>query len=122
MAQTPASSKTDKSLAELVSELWALVVAYAKQETVDPLKNLARFAKYGLAGSMLVGIGFLLLALAGLRALQLETSPHWTGSWSWLPYVLTVLGASVAAVALAWRITADKRKADRQRRRAQKGA
>ena len=121
VATTPTRHGDDKSLAVVISELWQLVVSYFKQETLDPLKNLGRFAKYGLVGSFLLGLGFLLLALAGLRALELETVPHWTGSWSWLPYVCTMVGAAVAAVLLGWRIKADKRKVERQRRRTQKG-
>lgn len=122
MATTRGQRKDDKSVAAIVSELWDLIVSYFKQETLDPLKSLGRFAKYGLAGSFLLGIGFFLLALAGLRALQLETAPHWTGSWSWLPYVLTMVGSIAMALLLGWRINADKRKVERQRRRAQNGA
>jgi hypothetical protein len=109
-------NKSDKSLATLVSELRELVVSYAKQETVDPLKSLGRFAKYGLIGSLLLGVGFLLLALAGLRALQEETLPHLSGNWSWVPYLVTVGAALVVAVVLAFRVTADRRRAQRQRR------
>jgi hypothetical protein len=115
-------TKNDKSLATLVSELWELVVSYAKQETLDPLKSLGRFAKYGFVGSLLLGIGFLLLAMAGLRALQEETLPHWSGNWSWVPYLLTMAGAVLVAILLGFRITSDKRRADRRRRSAGKGA
>lgn len=111
------TSESDKSLPALVSELWDLVVAYAKQETVDPLKRLGRFAKYGLAGSLLLGAGFVLLALAGLRALQGETGSHWTGNWSWAPYLITTAGAILVAIVLGLRITADRRQASRRRRR-----
>ena len=100
-----------------------MVVAYAKQETVDPLKRLGRFAKFGLAGSVLLAVGFLLLAVAGLRALEEETVPHWQGNWSWVPYLLTTAGAVAVAGLLATRITADRRRADRHRRAAvRKGA
>ena len=121
VATTPTRREEEKSLAAIISELWQLVASYFKQETLDPLKSLRRFATYGLAGSFLLGVGFLLLALAGLRALELETVPHWTGSWSWLPYLVTMVGSVAVAVLLGWRITADKRKAERQRRRARKG-
>jgi hypothetical protein len=117
---TPTSK--EKSLATQVSELWQLVVAYFKQETLDPLKSLGRFAKYGLAGSLLLGIGFLLLAMAGLRALQEETLPHWSGNWSWVPYLLTMAGAVAVAVLLGLRITSDRRRAGRRRDSAGKGA
>ena len=113
---------TDKSLPTLIAELRVLVVEYAKQETVEPLKSLGRFAKFGFVGSFFLGVGFLLLSLAGLRALQEETVPHWTGNWSWVPYLITVAGALLVAGLLAMRIGADKRQADRRRRATQKGA
>jgi hypothetical protein len=107
------SNTTDKSLPTLVSELWDMVVAYAKQETVDPLRTLLGFIKYGLIGSVLLALGFVLLALGGLRALQEETSPHWTGNWSWVPYTLTLVVSAVVAGVLGLRINADRRRAKR---------
>jgi hypothetical protein len=107
---------TDKSLATLLSELRELVLSYAKQETLDPLKRLGRFAKFGVIGSVLLAIGFVLLAMAGLRALQEETVPHWQGSWSWVPYLITLAGSVVVAGLLGRRLTSDRRRAERRRR------
>jgi hypothetical protein len=77
-----------KSLPQVASELWELAVAYAKQETIDPLRGLGRFLKYGVSGVIALGLGMVLLVLAGLRALQTETDATFTGSLSWLPYVI----------------------------------
>jgi hypothetical protein len=107
------ANASDKSLPTLVSELWDMVVAYAKQETVDPLKSLKTFIQWGLLGSVLLAVGFGLLALGGLRALQAETRPHWTGNWSWVPYALTLAVSIVVAGLLGWRINADRRRAKR---------
>ena len=87
----------DKSLPTQVAELWDLVRAYAKQETVVPLKGLGRYVAFGLAGSVLLGLGVILLALAGLRALQTETGTTFDGNWSFVPYlaVLVACGAIV---------------------------
>jgi hypothetical protein len=86
----------------MVSELVELVRTYAKQETVGPLKGLARSVALGVAGSIVLSIGLVLLALAGLRALQTETGTTFDGSWSWAPYLLTLLGVAVIiALALA---------------------
>ncbi len=89
-----------KPIGEVVSELVDLTKAYAKQETVDPLKGLGRYLAYGLAGSLLLGIGVILLVLAGLRALQTETGTTFTGNWSWAPYVI-VLVVVLAVIGLA---------------------
>lgn len=93
-----------KSLPTLVQELWDLVVAYARQETVEPLKGLGRFVAFGIGGSLVLGLGVVLLLLAGLRALQEEAASTFDGDWSWAPYGITlfgtvvVIGLAVAAV------------------------
>ena len=100
----------EKSLPTLASELWDLVRAYAKQETVEPLKGLGRFIAFGLAGSALLGIGLVLLAVAGLRALQTETGSTFDGNWSWAPYLI-VLAVCAALLALVASKMGSKRKA-----------
>lgn len=103
----------DKSLPTLASELWAMVVTYVKQETVVPIKGLGRFIAIGLAGSVTLGVGLLLLSLSLLRALQTETSAF-DGNWSWAPYGITLIASGVVAGLALRTIT-------RQKRRARKG-
>lgn len=81
-----------------------LIKAYAKQETVGPLKNLGRYLGFGIAGALLMGLGLFFLAMAGLRALQSETGPHLTGGWSWLPYLVVAIGGLLVAALFALRI------------------
>jgi len=100
----PRSSGTDKSVTVAVRELVALVLAYARQETVAPIKSLGRFVAFGLAGAMALGIGGVLIALAALRAVQAETGPHLRGDLSWVPYVAGILVAGVGAAWAASRI------------------
>ena len=105
MASTDDSSK---SIPQVATELWQLSTAYAKQETIEPLKGLGRFLGLGLAGALLLGIGVTLLLLGGLRALQTETDTTFTGNLSWIPYLI-VLAAGLVALGLAvWRITKRK--------------
>lgn len=85
-------------------ELVDLVVGYAKQETLGPLRGVGRFVAFGLAGSSLLAVGLSLMLLAGLRALQTETGGTFAGSRNWLPYVATAGGAVVVAAAAAWRV------------------
>lgn len=82
---------SEKSLPTLASELWDLVRAYAKQETVQPLKGILRFVGFGLLGGVFLSIGLVLLALGGLRALQTQTGSTFHGNWSWAPYGIVVL-------------------------------
>ena len=94
----PEQRRSDRSLPTLVSELWELVKAYVKQETVGPLRGIGRTIAFGVVGSLAVALGLVLLALALLRVLQTETGSTFTGNWSWAPYLLTLVGVAVAIV------------------------
>ncbi|MCX7621206.1 MAG: hypothetical protein N2037_10235 [Acidimicrobiales bacterium] len=78
--------RNDKSVTEVVDELWQLTRDYARQETLDPLKNLGSYLKFGLSGALFVAIGVLFVALAILRGLQ-QVALLSTGWWWWVPYV-----------------------------------
>jgi hypothetical protein len=99
---------SSKSLPGSVQELWLMLRDYARQETVEPLKGLARFVAFGVAGSLLVGVGVTLLVLAALRALQTETGSTFDGNWSFVPYLI-VLVAAGAVAGLAVRAISSKR-------------
>ena len=92
-----------------ITELKDLVAGYAKQQTVDPLKTLGRYLGYGFAGSMVMGLGFFLLLLALLRALQQFTvfndpSQINGGTFSWAPYFITSAAGTVLVVIFLWRL------------------
>jgi hypothetical protein len=89
------------SFPELVLELKDLCIAYLRQETVVPLKQLGRYLAFGIVGSLLMGIGVLLLALGLLRLLQEETGTTFTGDWSWVPYII-VFAALIVGAAIVW--------------------
>ena len=97
----PVRRPENASLATLATELWDLVRAYAKQETIEPIKGLGRFVAFGVAGSLLRGIGSVLLALALLRALQTETWSLFAGTWSFVPYLLTLVACAIVIATAA---------------------
>jgi hypothetical protein len=83
-----------------------LTVDYLKQEALEPLKGLGRFLMWGVAGSLAIAVGILLLLVGALRLLQTETGTALTGNWSWVPYFgVGLIGLGVVGMA-AWRITA----------------
>ena len=85
-------------------ELVDLVIAYTKQETVDPLKRLGKTVAFGIAGAMLVGMGGVFLAMSALRALETETDFFERHNLTWAPYlimtVLLIVGALLSWVGL----------------------
>lgn len=104
----PTVGEAPKSIQQIATELWELATSYAKQETIDPLKGLGRFLGYGVGGAIALGIGVLMLLLAGLRALQTETGSTFTGNWSWAPYLIAVAVGSVLIALALWRISQRK--------------
>ncbi|HET9443222.1 MAG TPA: hypothetical protein VFO65_07850 [Acidimicrobiales bacterium] len=110
MSLTP--DKQQKSLPTLAVELKALVVTYAREQTIEPIKGLARFVAWGLAGSTVLALGLVLLVLALLRVLQTELDTVFDGNWSFAPYAITLV-VCVAVLGLAAKaITAPKRRGD----------
>jgi hypothetical protein len=84
------------SVRDVGGELVDLVIAYAKQETIGPLRSLWRFVVFGALGALSMAIGGFLLSLALVRALQSELSGPLGGNLSWVPY----LGGIVVALAI----------------------
>ena len=76
----------DTSPKDTIDELKAMVTDYAKQQTVEPLKRLGDWVKFGLAGALFLAMGGFLLGLGVLRLFQ---TMDWTdNNWSFLPYLI----------------------------------
>ncbi len=89
----------DQGLGTHFNELLALVIAYAKQETVNPIKNLGRYIAWGVAGAILFATGGAMLTLTAVRVVQSETGRHLHGNLTWVPYLGGVI---VAGMWTAW--------------------
>ena len=90
------------SIPDTIRDLWDLLVAYTKQETIDPLRNMGRFIAYGVGGMLILTVGCILLSLSALRALQTQTGDVFAGFWSWVPYlVITIVLAGLVGVAIS---------------------
>jgi uncharacterized membrane protein YidH (DUF202 family) len=109
-----ADRSDDKSLPTQIGELWRLVLAYFRQETVEPVRNLGRFVLLGVAGSLVLGLGVGLLLLATLRFFQTETGTTFHGHLSWVPYVIMLIVSLVLAGAAVagWSMTRPSGKED----------
>lgn len=112
--QRPQISGPQPPLPAMLNELWETILTYAKQQTVDPLRQLGRYIGFGVAGALLIALGLVFLALGGLRALQVELGGrrghvvvghgHLSGNLAWIPYGAAGLFCAVVAVVLATRI------------------
>jgi hypothetical protein len=91
------------SLRRDLEELRDLTVKYVKEETVDPIQDLGRYAAYGALGSVFVGLGSLLFLVGLLRILQTETAVF-HGNWSWVPYLIVVVAGVLIVGVVVWRV------------------
>ena len=87
-----------------------MLVDYAKQETLEPLKHLGKYLGFGIAGAILVFAGVFFTGLATLRLMQsLDTFEG--GSWmSTLPYLIAIGVLLVALLFIALSLSRARRK------------
>lgn len=77
---------------EGAQEIQGMLVEYAKQETVEPLKALGKYLGLGIAGAIFVFIGTFFMGLGVLRLVQSETGETFDGGnfASTLPYLIAI--------------------------------
>ena len=80
----------DASVGEVIDYL----KAYAKQETLGPLKGAGNWLGYGFAAAAALGLGLVLMLLGLLRLVQSEWDRSATGNLSWLAYLIVLVVAS----------------------------
>ena len=91
------------SLQRDFDEIRSIAVRYIKDETLQPVKDLGRFAAFGALGSLFVGFGTVLILLGALRYLQWQFRVL-DGSLSWIPYLVVVILAAGVIALTGWRI------------------
>lgn len=79
-------------------EIFDLVVAYARQETVEPLRGVGRWILWGIASMVLVSLGIVLFALGILRAVQDLAGHGLDGTWSFVPYLIGAAFSSIVVI------------------------
>lgn len=92
--------RNDASLGEVID----FVKAYAKQETLGPLKGAGSWLAFGAAAAFAMGLGLMLMLLGVLRLVQTEWERSSTGSLSWLAYLITFVVTLVLLVLTMLRI------------------
>jgi hypothetical protein len=97
------SARAAKGGGDARRDVVSLVIAYVRQETLDPLRQLGRFVLFGVVGSLAIAVGTVLFLIAALRILQTETGAF-HGNLSWLPYLIVATLAVVVMGLAGWRI------------------
>ena len=89
-------------LPELVGEFVDLSKEYLRQETLEPAKELGRYAGFSVGAGVAFAIGMLFLSIAGMRGIiaLLPEGPNWSALGYLLAAVVLVLigGIIVAGV------------------------
>lgn len=85
--RTLGTTHDDASLGDVIE----FVQAYAKQETLGPLKGAGRWLGYGAGAALAMGLGLTIVLLGLLRLIQAEWDRLATGSLSWAAYAVTLV-------------------------------
>jgi hypothetical protein len=85
-------------------ELQTMLVDYAIQETVAPLRTLGRYLSAGLGGAVLVFMGVMFVGLGVLRVLQSQTGDTFEGLGflSLVPYLGAILTMSLLVLVILY--------------------
>lgn len=92
---------------ELIKEFTNMSKEYLRQETIDPAKQLGRYAGFAVGAAVCFAIGAVLLSIAGVR-LIIDALPEGS-NWSALGYLITTVVLMLLS-ALLVKLGADDRK------------
>jgi len=76
-------------------ELFDLARRYFMQQTLGPLRRIAKGLAFGVAGAALVSLGAAIALLGFLRLLEGETGSTFAGNWSFAPYLITAAAGAI---------------------------
>lgn len=93
------------SIKDDLADIGRTAAKHLREQTVQPLKDTARYAAWGAAGSVLVAFGTVLLLIGALRYVQWQF-PVLDGTLSFIPYLVVAALAVLVMGLCAWRIVA----------------
>ena len=98
---TPRSRRRPQA-ADQVTDIVESVKAYARQETVEPLKGAGRWVAVGTGAALSLGLATVFLSLAILRLSQDLGGDTLDGAWSFTHYFITLaVVSSLVAVSFS---------------------
>ena len=101
MADTTSRFRRRATPSDQVPDIVDSVKAYARQETLEPLKGAARWVAVGTVAAVSLGLAMVFLSLAVLRLSQDLGGTALDGAWSFVHYLITLVVVS-ALVALSF--------------------
>ena len=85
--QAPGVMATGDRIADVVE----VVKAYARQETVEPIRGAARWVAVGTVAAVSLGLAMVYLAMAVLRLSQDLGGSTLGGAWSFVHYLVSLV-------------------------------
>lgn len=95
MADTTSRFRRRATPSDQVTDIVDSVKAYARQETLEPLKGAARWVAVGTVAAVSLGLAMVFLSLAVLRLSQDLGGTALDGAWSFVHYLITLVVVSV---------------------------
>jgi hypothetical protein len=95
MAENTSRFRRKPAPSEQVTDIVDSVKAYARQETLEPLRGAARWVAVGTLAAVSLGLSMVFVALGVLRLSQDLGGDTLDGSWSFLHYLITLAVVSV---------------------------
>lgn len=95
MADTTSRFRRRATPSDQVTDIVDSVKAYARQETLEPLKGAARWVAVGTVAAVSLGLAMVFLSLAVLRLSQDLGGTALDGGWSFVHYLITLVVVSV---------------------------
>lgn len=95
MADTTSRFRRRATPSDQVTDIVDSVKAYARQETLEPLKGAARWVAVGTVAAVSLGLAMVFLSLAVLRLSQDLGGTELDGAWSFVHYLITLVVVSV---------------------------
>lgn len=95
MAETASRFRRTAPPAAQVTDIVDSVKAYARQETLEPLRGAARWVAVGTLAAVSLGLSMVFVALAVLRLSQDIGGTTLDGAWSFVHYLVTLVVVSI---------------------------
>ena len=95
MADTTSRFRRRATPSDQVTDIVDSVKAYARQETLEPLKGAARWVAVGTVAAVSLGLAMVFLSLAVLRLSQDLGGTALDGAWSFVHSLITLVVVSV---------------------------